>query len=116
MKSDLTLQFTRELSPGEVIQFAEGRWNEIIGAGVALSEPAFDLVEPFLQAICAEWTPEHRFGVFELPSGSATKLAKALQGEACVVADQDKKAFLQRLSKWLDQRGAAGSVISVLGL
>jgi len=116
MNSNPTLQPTRGLSSGEVIQFAEGRWGEAIGEGVALSEPTFDLVEPFLQAICAEWIPEHRYGVFELPPGCATKLAEALEREACVVADQDKKAFFQRLSEWLDQRDAAGSVVSVLGL
>lgn len=84
--------------------------------GVALSEPAFDLVEPFLQAICEEWIPEHRYGVFELPLGCTTKLAEALERQACVVVDPDKKAFFQRLSEWLDQRDAAGSVVSVLGL
>lgn len=37
---------TDGLVAGEVIQFADGRWPGVVGAGIAMTEESFDLVEP----------------------------------------------------------------------
>jgi len=41
---------TDGLVSGEVIQFADGRWPGVVGAGITMTEESFDLVEPHLRA------------------------------------------------------------------
>jgi hypothetical protein len=109
---------------GLTIQFAEGRWagrqHDEIGEGVALSEDAFDLVEPSLRSACPEWTPMHRYGVFELPIGAVVLLASLLRIEAkrrseATCGAEKNVELLQNLSDWLDARRNGGP-LSILGI
>jgi len=83
---------------------------------MGLTETAFDLVEPCLQATCADWTPQHRYGVFEIPDGSILKLADALRREGAANSDRATALIFHQLSEWLELRAARGLVVSVLGL
>ncbi len=110
---DLELKPTVGLVGGSTIQYAEGRWtgrrDDEIGEGVALTEEAFDLVEPSLRSACPEWTPMHRYGVFELPVEATASLASLLRAKAecftqATYGSEKKAELLRNLADWLDAR------------
>ncbi len=121
---NLDLTPTRGLVGGLTIQFAEGRWtgrsDSEIGEGVALSEEAFNLVEPSLRSACGEWTSMHRYGVFQLPGGAAPSLASLLRAEAeritqATCGSEKEADLLRNLANWLDARRDRRP-ISILGI
>jgi hypothetical protein len=77
--SDNHLKATRGIAPGMTVQFADGKWPGEIGAGVVMSDAAFDWVEPLVQRACAGWTSDHRYGVFELSPQDRQALAPLLR-------------------------------------
>ena len=109
--------FTIGLVGGETIQFADGRSPGKIGAGIALSEEAFDLVEPHLRAVVPKWTAGYRFGTFELNARARTSLAKSLQSEANVLSGANSKVTLFRvLANWLEERTDKKGPVSIFGI
>ena len=108
---------TTGLAEGETVQFADGRWPGEIGAGIAIREEAFDLIEPHLRSIEPDWTIGHRYGVFELSVGARARLAKSLRS---VVSDSDeataKDALFSALAGWLEERPDEDTPVSILGL
>jgi hypothetical protein len=111
---------TDGLSGGETIQFAEGRWPGTIGAGVAMTEMGFDLVEPHLKVASPDWTYGHRYGVFELsPAARATMVPALRSAAAALRMERNHRAqadLLKRLSDWLEARLDERQAISVLGI
>src|SRR5690348_17157599 len=96
---------TDGLVAGEVIQFADGRWPGVVGAGIAMTEESFDLVEPHLRAAAPDWTADHRYGVFELNAYARQELAKRLLAEVVTFPEAEAKALLfKALAAWLEQR------------
>lgn len=123
-RHDLELKPTIGVCGGLTIQFAEGRWtgrHEFeIGEGLALTEEAFDLIEHCLRTVCPEWTPMHRYGVFELPDQTRLSLSTLLRSEAAHVEEGSngagsKSEMFGRLADWLDGRSAE-TPISILGI
>jgi len=114
---DLRLRPTVGLVSGLTIQFAEGRWREEIGEGVALSEDGFDLIEPHLRTACAEWTAAHRYGVFELSNPSKASLVSLLRTAADKASggSTQENELLCQLAEWLDARSDE-KTISILGI
>ena len=117
---DLKLTPTVGLVGGMTVQFAEGAWPGEIGPGLAMEDEAFDLVAPLLQSSCPGWTPDHRYGVFELSVASRTALLDALRAEAKRVGPapdgtNTTQEFLVRLSDWLAERLDTQHTVSVLG-
>lgn len=121
---ELELKPTTGLASGLTIQFVEARWTghrvEEVGEGVALSNAAFDLVEPCLSAACPAWTGMHRYGVFELPAEARRSLAMLLRAEAGRIPRREggsgKEAELfVNLAEWLNAR-CDDRPISILGL
>lgn len=109
---------TRGLVGGITIQFAEGRWDECVGDGIALNEAAFDIIEPFLMRFCPEWTPRHRYGAMEL-----SPTCRKLMVDALRQPDYHKHTDLTReeelcfsLADWLAERLGVGQIISVFGI
>lgn len=97
--TQITFDFTYGLVSGEVIQFADGRWPGIVGAGIAVSEEGFDLVEPHLRAAAPSWTSDHRYGVFELKAPAREELARRLMAELRRSRKQTQR--LRSLGHWL---------------
>lgn len=108
---------TTGLAGGETVQFADGRWPGEIGAGIAIREEAFDLIEPHLLAVAPDWTIGHRYGVFELSVGARTRLAKSLRSVVSDSAEATAKDTLFRaLAGWLEERPDEDTPVSILGL
>jgi len=109
--------FTDGLVAGDVIQFADGRWRGVAGAGIAMTEESFDLVEPHLRAAAPGWTADHRYGVFELKAHARQELAKRLLAEAVTLPETEAKALLfKALAAWLAQRPDGWKPVSVFGI
>lgn len=94
------------------VQFAEGRWPGEIGTGVLMSDEAFGLIEPFVASVCADWTSEHRYGIFELSLRDRRAVAVMLS-DAAKTYQQPK--FLIELAEWLEARCRVNQPISILG-
>lgn len=108
---------TTGLAGGETVQFADGRWPGEIGAGIAIREEAFDLIEPHLRAVAPNWTNGHRYGVFELSVGARAGLAKSLRSELRDSSEATAKSALFRaLAGWLEERPNEDAPVSVLGI
>lgn len=117
---DFELKPTVGVVGGLTIQFAEGRWQESIGDGVALTEKGFDRLVPCLRIACPEWTDMHRYGVFELPVGTRAALVTLLKSEAARARDlgdgsERAVSLFDELAAWLDAR-CDQRPISILGV
>lgn len=94
------------------VQVADGRWPGEIGSGVLMSDEAFDFVEPFIAAACADWTSEHRYGNFELSLPDRKRLVTKL----LLAADSHSQSkLLADLARWLEPRSADNRPVSILG-
>jgi hypothetical protein len=114
----MLLRPTVGIAPGDTIQFALGSWPGTIGIGVALSEEAFDTVEPHLRSVWPEWTPERRYGVTELPRSAASALVQLLRSElqsTRPLSAGSSKLFGQ-LADWLDAQRDSLEPVSILGV
>lgn len=110
---DLSLKPTLGLAHGETIQFALGRWPDDVGAGVALTEGAFDTIEPHLRRAWPQWDPKGRYGVTELPSTVIPTLVQALRIAASQPATSTRDLFNQ-LADWLEAH--RNQPMSILGI
>ncbi len=111
----LDLQLTNGLIGGETIQFAEGRYPGPVGAGVAMSEESFDLVEPHVQAACPAWTSDYRYGVFELTAldrRSRLQFLRDAEAESAVSAVGN---LYGRLADWIEPLCENNEPISICG-
>lgn len=118
---DFELKPTTGLSGGDVIQFADGSWEQgrAIGAGVAISEDAFDLIEPYLQQVWLQWAPARRYGVTELPAAVRVALVGSLKAEAAgldTASESDKRSLFEGLAAWLAQRLGPEQSVSIFGI
>lgn len=112
-----TFQFSDGLVAGEVIQFADGRWPGVVGAGITMTEEYFDLVEPLLRAVSPDWTADHRYGVFELKVQARQELAKRLLAEVDTLPLSEAQARLfKALAGWLVERLDGWKPVSIFGI
>ena len=108
--------FTTGLVGGETIQFADGRWPGVFGAGISMTEETFDLIEPHLRMAAPDWTSDHRYGVFELSASARRELAKRLRTEANMLRDPDAtSALFNTLASWLEMRPEELQPVGVFG-
>lgn len=104
---------------GRTIQIAEGHWPGEIGSGVAMSDEAFDIVAPLLAAVAPDWTPMHRYGVFELRPAVRWELASRFRSQAANLQRFEHTSvqahLFNELASWLEGRVDERLTISVLG-
>jgi hypothetical protein len=118
--SDFSVEPTKGLVGGATIQFAEGRGDDI-GAGIAVDEEAFFLVEPCLCAAWDGWVSKAHYGVSELPASARTTLVECLRAEAvkmrgCSADGSEKAQFFERIADWLATRCDERQPVSILGV
>ena len=118
--TDFTLRATVGLVAGMTIQFAEGQWPGDIGEGVAVTDEAFDSIEPHLRTACPGWTPMHRYGIFDLTAPACSTLVQLLRCEGARLRNSSsemlgKAALFHDLADWLEVRCNAGRPLSILG-
>jgi hypothetical protein len=117
--ADFTLRPTTGLVPGMTIQFAEGSWPGDIGEGVAVTDEAFDSLEPHLLAACPGWTPMHRYAPYDLSASACPALAQLLRSEGKRLRKTGERlgesALFLDLAGWLEVRCDAGRTLSILG-
>lgn len=118
--ADFSVETTVGLAEGANIQFAEGNGDNI-GAGIAVCEEAFFLVEPCLRTAWDGWVTEARYGASELPVSVRKALVDCLRAEANAVrrdaADGNEKAdFFEQIADWLAARCDERQLVSILGV
>jgi hypothetical protein len=120
LKAPFALRPTNGLIGGLTVQFAEGRWPDQIGPGLAMTEEAFiHLVEPHLPEIAPGWTPMHRYGVFPLCPEVRQALAARLRSAAVTLRREEaipQSKLLEGLADWLDLRVSPEQDVSILGI
>lgn len=109
---------TNGLIGGMTVQFAEGHWPGELGAGLAMTDEAFDIVEPELAAAAQGWTPMHRYGVFKLEAAARGEvrlrlLRRAAEMEA--LGNLAQATMLTELAAWLNERLDERQAVSVFG-
>ena len=102
------------------VQFADGAWPGDIGDGLAMTDEAFDVVEPLIQRTVPSWTSMHRYGVFELASLARSALANTFRSKAEEYRRADRELqpeaeMLEELATWLEARSNQLEPVSVLG-
>ncbi|MFC3077710.1 hypothetical protein ACFODL_06380 [Phenylobacterium terrae] len=113
---DLELKPTTGLATGLVIHFAEGTWNTL-GAGVAMSEEAFDLVEPLLKVAWPEWSYGMRYGVSEIPGPARrTLLSELLETSRDEGRPEIERRLFAGLAAWLSTRLHDDQAVTILGI
>ena len=81
-----------------------------------MSEEAFDLIEPHVRTACPQWTPGHRYGVFDLPVSVRTTLSTALTADSSRIPTCDERnGLFQSLANWLETCSPHSSV-NILGI
>ncbi|NBW08184.1 MAG: hypothetical protein EBR82_09175 [Caulobacteraceae bacterium] len=118
MASQFKLTPTTGIVAGMTVQFADGVWPGEIGEGLAMTDDAFDVVEPLIQHAVPGWTSMHRYGVFELTPLVRPALARIFRDKAAdyLATDQHPEAnMLDELAEWLEARESQVRSVSVLG-
>jgi hypothetical protein len=120
MAADFHLTPTTGLVGGMTVQFAEGAWPGEIGSGVAMTDEAFNIIEPLLRAAAPGWTSMHRYGVFELTPSVRADLTKTFKSKVAEYLQKEPEAqpkiqMLEELSAWLEARADRIGSVSVLG-
>jgi len=105
---------------GDTIQFVEGRWDDV-GAGIAVKEEAFFLVEPHLSCAWDAWVSSRRYGASELPASARILLVESLRAEAAELGKgsteaSDQAQFFEQIADWLATRCDERQPISILGV
>lgn len=118
--SDLLVEPTTGLVGGDTIQFVEGHAGDI-GAGIAVREEAFFLVEPHLSSAWDGWDSGLRYGVSELPVSARTPLVVSLRVEAAKLSEGSANAraqaqFFEQIADWLAARCDEHQPISIVGV
>lgn len=117
MSNAVRYTHTAGLVSGETVQFAEGSWPGPIGAGIAVEEDAFDLIEPHLRLAAPSWSDGHRYGTFELGVQTRSELAKRLRDSAELPSHPEAdRALLRAVAIWLEERTDEKTVVNLLGV
>ncbi|MBX7514799.1 hypothetical protein K3179_09600 [Qipengyuania sp. GH38] len=94
---------TSDFIGGMTIQFAEGAWRGNPGSGVAISDEAFDYIEPLVESACANWTAGHRYGVYETSVSERKLLLRRLRDQEKRILPSAAHADLVRgLADWIE--------------
>ncbi len=107
---------TTGLIGGMTIQFAEGAWPGEIGSGVAMSDEAFDLIEPSVKSACDKWSSGHRYGVFEISVSERRELLRLLRDiETRMLSRAEEVDLVRGLANWIEAHCEVDGPVSILG-
>jgi hypothetical protein len=112
--ADMKVTLVEGLAGGPTIQFGTGNWQDGAVRGVAISEEAFDLLEPTIQQLVPEWRPLARYGVTELSRSSLIALIEGLR--ALELADPDAVRMKVEVADWLSHASRQPEPVTIFGL
>jgi hypothetical protein len=113
-KPEVSARYVDGLAPGEVIQFGTGDWREGSFKGVAVSEAAFDRLEPAIRETIPEWRDGDRYGVTAIPRSSLEALIGAFG--ALAYEDEASMTMIGQVTDWLSSASKRGELVSIVGI
>jgi hypothetical protein len=113
-EADISSVYIDSLATGEVIQFGTGNWRDHSVRGVAVSEEAFDRLEPAIELVLSDWNRGDRYGVTAIPQTSLPALIEAIRNMA--YNDAATITMISEVVAWLSHAAAQGEQVSIFGL
>ncbi len=111
---DMTVTLVDGLAGGPTIQFGTGDWQDGTVRGVAISEEAFDLLEPTIRQVVAEWRPLARYGVTQLSRSSLIALIEGLVALELVCPETSR--MKEGVTDWLTLASRQPGPVTIFGL
>lgn len=112
--SDVSATYVDGLAAGEVIQLGTGDWRDGSVKGVAVSEAAFDILEPAIRTTLSDWSDSGRYGVTDIPPASLATLIEAIG--ALSYDDGATKTMIAQVTDWLTLAHEQGDPVSIFGI
>ena len=111
---DISVEYVDGLAPGEVIQFGTGDWRDGSVKGVAISEAAFDRLEPAIRVAIPEWHDGSRYGITAITSASLATLIEAIG--ALSYDDPLTAVMIGEVADWLALMRGRGEAVRIFGI
>ncbi|MFK4056357.1 hypothetical protein [Brevundimonas sp. NPDC046655] len=111
---DISSAYVDGLATGEVIQFGTGDWRDRSVKGVAVSEDAFDRLEPAIELALSNWHRSARYDVTAIPQASLPALIEAIRDLA--YDDAATTTMINEVIAWLSRAAAHDEQVSIFGL
>lgn len=113
-RPDMTVAYVDGLASGLVIQFGTGDWQDGTVRGPAISEEAFDLLEPSIQRVVPEWVDGSRYGVTPMSPSSLASLVEAFR--ALEHPDSEAINMVAQIRAWLSDMAARNETVTIFGI
>jgi hypothetical protein len=113
-RPDMTVAYVDGLASGLVIQFGTGDWQDGTVRGPAISEDAFDLLEPSIQRVVPEWVEGSRYGVTPMSPSSLASLVEAFR--ALEHSDSEAIDMAAQIRTWLSDMAARNETVTIFGI
>ncbi|WP_395650185.1 hypothetical protein [Brevundimonas sp.] len=111
---DMSVAYVDGLAPGMVIQFGTGDWRDGSVKGVAISEEAFDQLEPAIRAAIPDWYGGARYSVTAITPSSLVALIAAIG--TLVYDDPATMKMIGQVNDWLALTHKRGDAVSIFGI
>jgi hypothetical protein len=111
---DMSVAYVDGLAPGMVIQFGTGDWRDGSVKGVAISEEAFDRLEPAIRVAIPAWYDGARYSVTAIPSSSLAELIAAIG--TLSYDDPATMTMIGEVTDWLALTNERGQPVSIFGI
>lgn len=113
-KPDMSVRYVHGLATGMVIQFGTGEWRDGSVKGPAISEAAFDLLEPAIRSALPDWAEGARYAVTAIPTSCLKPLINAVRELAG--DDEAAKAMINAVADWLSEAADNQELVSIFGI
>jgi len=114
IEPDISVAYVDGLAPGMVLQFGTGDWRDGSVRGVAVSEEAFDRLEPAIEMAIPDWRYAARYDVTVIPQSSLMPLISALRTLA--YDDVATVTMINQVVDWLTHAAKRNQQVSIFGL
>lgn len=111
---DMSVAYVDGIAPGMVIQFGTGDWRNGSVKGVAISEEAFDQLEPAIRVAIPDWYGGSRYNVTAITSSSLEALIAAI--DTLVYDDPATMTMIGQVNHWLALTHERGEAVSIFGI
>ena len=111
---DMSVAYVDGLGPGMVIQFGTGDWRDGSVNGVAISEAAFDRLEPAIRVAVPDWYGGARYSVTAIAPSSLGALIAAIG--TLVYDDPATMKMIRQVNDWLALTHERGEAVSIFGI
>ncbi|MDQ1193878.1 hypothetical protein QE419_002644 [Brevundimonas vesicularis] len=111
---NMSVAYVDGLALGMVIQFGTGDWRDGSVRGVAISEEAFDKLEPAIRIAIPDWYGGARHIVTAVTPASLRALVAAIG--TIVYEDPRTMKMIGQVNDWLALTHRRGEAVSIFGI